>query len=354
MTFDVAIAGGGPAAAAAAFLLARAGRRVIIVERGDDRGDKPGESLAPAARPLLERLGVWEDLARDGHLPCHGNRSVWGSEQMDELPFVFSPYGHGWHLDRRRFEQRLNARACEAGALRVTGTSVTAIERAGDGWRLICRGEVTRVEAAFVIDATGRASRIARMLGARRIIDDPLVALVAFLQSDAAERDSYTLVEAVENGWWYTAPLPANRLAAMFISDPPAPSFEPAGHTLARIARHGYRLADPPRVVDARSARLEVFGGDGWLAIGDAAMSLDPLSSHGIAAALHSGMLGAEAVLGGDQRRYWNAMEAMWSGYSSMRRAFYAAEQRWPGSLFWSRAGASTQSRCSPVAAGSA
>lgn len=352
MTFDVAIAGGGPAAAAAAFLLARAGLRVVIIERGDDRGDKPGESLAPAARPLLQRLGVWDDLARDGHLPCHGNRSVWGSDHVDELPFVFSPYGHGWHLDRRRFEQRLNQRAGDAGALRVTRTSVTAIERAGDGWRLRCRGEVTQVEAAFVIDATGRASRIARMLGTRRIIDDPLVALVAFLQSDAVDRDSYTLVEAMENGWWYTAPLPANRLAAMFITDPPAPVFEPAGHTLARMERHGYRLADPPRVVDAGSARLEVFGGDGWLAIGDAAMSLDPLSSHGIAAALHGGMLGAEAVLGGDQRRYWDAMEAMWDGYTSMRCAFYAAERRWPASPFWSRragAGARNPRQSPPI-----
>jgi len=74
MRYDVAIAGGGPAAAAAALVLARAGARAIVIERGDDRGDKPGESLAPAAKPVLQRLGVWDDLARDGHLPCHGNR----------------------------------------------------------------------------------------------------------------------------------------------------------------------------------------------------------------------------------------------------------------------------------------
>ncbi|HEV7919802.1 MAG TPA: tryptophan 7-halogenase [Thermoanaerobaculia bacterium] len=340
MRFDVAIAGGGPAAAAAALLLARGGLRVVVLERGDDRGDKPGESLAPAARPLLERLGGWDGLAEDGHLPCHGNRSVWGSDGVDELPFISSPYGHGWHLDRRRFERRLNQLARDAGALRVTRTSVSAIERAGGRWRLRCPGALADVEADFVLDATGRASRIARMLGTRRIIDDPLVALVAFLESDAVDRDSYTLVEATENGWWYTAALPGNRLAAMVVTDPPAPSFVPAGHTLARIERHGYRLAAPPRVVDAGSARLRDFGGDGWLAIGDAAMSLDPLSSHGIATALHSGMLAAEAILGGERRRYLQAMEAMWDGYSSMRRAFYAAERRWPASPFWARRGA--------------
>jgi flavin-dependent dehydrogenase len=346
VTFDVAIAGGGPAAAAAALVLARSGRRVVILERGDDCGDKPGESLVPDARPLLERLGVWNDLARDSHRPCHGNRSVWGSDRVAEQSFIFSPYGHGWHLDRRRFEARLNDRACEAGALRVTRTSVTAIERTGGGWRLACRGELAQIEAAFVLDATGRASRIARLLGIRRMIDDPLVALVAFLESATVDRDSYTMVEATERGWWYTAALPANRLAVMLVTDPPAPAFMPVGHTRTRIERHGYRLADPPRVVDAGSARLEVVGGDGWLAIGDAAMSLDPLSSHGIAAALHGGMLGAEAILGGDSSRYVHAMEAAWRGYTTMRRDFYAAEGRWPASPFWShRAGAALLAR---------
>lgn len=346
MIADVAIAGGGPAAAAAALLLARGGLRVVVVERGDDRGDKPGESLAPAARPLLERLGVWEDLARDGHLPCHGNRSVWGSGQVGELPFLFSPYGNGWHLDRRRFERRLNERARDAGAARITGTSITGIEQAGGKWQLTCRGELAHVEAGFLLDATGRASRVARMIGTRRVVHDPLVALVAFLESDTADRDSYTLVEATEGGWWYTAALPGNRLAAMFVTDAPAPmSFAPAGHTLARIEQHGYRLTAPPRIVDAGSARLEALGGDGWLAIGDAAMSLDPLSSHGIAAALHGGMLAADAVLSADRRRYVAAMEGMWSGYASMRRAFYAAERRWPEAPFWSRR-SDRRSRC--------
>jgi flavin-dependent dehydrogenase len=332
MTYDVAIVGGGPAAAAAALLLARGGARTIVVERGDDRGDKPGESLAPAAKPLLERLGVWDDLARDGHLPCHGNRSVWGSDELDEMPFIFSPYGHGWHLDRRLFEKRLNDRACDAGAERITGTSVTALHRAGDRWRLSCG-----VEANFVIDATGRASRIACMLGARRIIDDPLVAVVAFLESDSPDRDSFTLVEAAEGGWWYTATLPSNRLAAMFVTDARTSTFAPPVHTRTRIDNHSYRFNAPPRTVDAGSARLDRFAGNGWMAIGDAALSLDPLSSHGIAAALHGGMLAADAILTGDASRYTGAMEAMWDGYVSMRRAYYASERRWAGSPFWTK-----------------
>lgn len=339
MRYDVAIAGGGPAAAAAALQLARAGARAIVIERGDDDGDKPGESLAPDAKPLLERLGIWDDLARDGHLPCHGNRSAWGSDRVDAQPFLFSPYGHGWHLDRRAFERRLNERAREAGATRVTGTSVTAVDRDAGTWRLTCRGALDEVEAAFLVDATGRASRMARLLGARRVIHHPLVAVVSFLEAEEGDRDSHTLVEAAEDGWWYTANLPANRLAAMFITDPPASdAFTPPPHTARRIASHGYRPTAPPRVVDAGSARLDHFAGDGWLAIGDAAVSFDPLSSHGIAAALHGGMLAAEAIVTGDARRYAAAIEGMWAGYVDMRRRFYAAEGRWVGERFWAGA----------------
>ncbi|HYR27837.1 MAG TPA: tryptophan 7-halogenase [Thermoanaerobaculia bacterium] len=339
MIWDVAIAGGGPAAAAAALQLARAGVRTIVVERGDDSGDKPGESLAPAAKPLLEQLGIADDLLRDGHLPCHGNRSVWGSDRVDELPFVFSPYGHGWHLDRRLFERRLNERACEAGALRVTDTSVLAVRRDADLWTLTCRGGLESVQARFLLDGTGRASRIARLLGAHRVIDDPLVALVAFYESPDGDHDSYTLVEAAEHGWWYSATLPSSRLAAMFITDPPARAFafDPPPHTCARIEGSGYRMTAPPRVVDAGSARLDCFAGEAWLAIGDAAVSLDPLSSHGLAAALHGGMLAAEAILTGDSRRYVAAMEGMWQGYATMRRRFYAEERRWAGAGFWAR-----------------
>ena len=107
MRTPVTIVGGGPAASAAALSLARRGIASTIIERGDDQGEKPGESLPPSARPLLESLGI----SPDDHLPSTGNRSSWGSDAVDDMPFLFSPYGNGWHLDRRRFEKELIARA---------------------------------------------------------------------------------------------------------------------------------------------------------------------------------------------------------------------------------------------------
>jgi flavin-dependent dehydrogenase len=325
MRVPVAIVGGGPAASAAALSLARRGIASTIIERGDDRGDKPGESLPSSARPLLQALGI----SPGDHLPSTGNRSVWGGDAIDDMPSIFSPYGNGWHLDRRRFERALAARAVAAGATRRSGTRVASIARNGKTWSLQLN-DGTAVDCAFLIDATGRASSLSRRLGARRVHHDRLIATVAFFER--GQCDASTLVEAAEDGWWYSAPLPDSRLAVMLVSDTPRP-WEPAPLTRTRIDEGGYSITAPPWRVDAGSARLDRAGGDGWLAIGDAAMSFDPISSHGLLTALSTGLAAGETSL----EDYAAFLDTTWRAYARMREACYASEQRWADAPFWRR-----------------
>jgi flavin-dependent dehydrogenase len=327
----VAIVGGGPAASAAALALARRGIGSVIVERGDDAGDKPGESLPPSARPLLDALGI----TLDDHLRSAGNRSAWGSDAVDEMPFIFSPYGEGWHLDRRRFERMLIERA---GVERRTKTRVTGFARQKRGWRLRLDDGAT-IESAFLIDATGRAAWLSRRLGATRVHHDRLIATVGFLGGGRCQ--SSTLIEAAEDGWWYSAALPDGRLAVMLVSDAARP-WNVAPLTRARIDEGGYAMAKPRRV-DAGSARLDRACGDGWLAVGDAATSLDPLSSHGLMTALATGLAAGETIaasIAGSARafdEYQAFVDTSWRAYARMRRACYAAEGRWADAPFWRR-----------------
>ena len=93
----------------------------------------------------------------------------------------------------------------------------------------------------------------------------------------------------------------------------------------------------------AGSGRLEPAAGDGWLAVGDAASTFDPLSGQGILKGLRGGTCAAYAIsdhLRGDAQalaKYRAYVEREFESYLDTRADFYALERRWPESPFWRR-----------------
>ncbi len=114
--FDVVIVGAGPAGTAAAITLRQRNLSVLILETAPGPRWRIGETLAPAARPLLQNLGVLADFEADGHLPSYGNLSAWGASRLSATDFIFNPYGHGWQLDRECFDRCLCQAAEKLGA----------------------------------------------------------------------------------------------------------------------------------------------------------------------------------------------------------------------------------------------
>jgi hypothetical protein len=164
-----------------------------------------------------------------------------------------------------------------------------------------------------------------------------------------------TVVEAVEAGWWYTAPVPDNGRVLAFLTDadlPEARIAHAAGHLIERTAaaREIHSILAEGEFVPlacgftaAHSAVLEPCGGPRWLAAGDAGMSFDPLSSQGLFHALFSGLAAAEAVhsyLAGDDKilhRYRQLMRSIEHAYRLGLDFCYASETRWPSAPFWRR-----------------
>ena len=324
-----------------------------------------GESLVPVARTLLAELGVWDRFQTDGHLPCYGNESLWGSATVHSTDFIRTPYGHGWHIDGVRFDQGLRAGAQAAGATVWTDTSLARLQRDGDrGWHVWLmrpHGKRQDVRARFVIDATGRSHRVARSLGIGRRYDDRLLAFQARFRPDPsqteADEDSLSFVEAVPCGWWYTARVPVGdgcQRCVVLFTDAGTPwvrtavtgdgflaLLETAPAIRSKLTDYGYRLAAGPVAVDARSSCLARLYGDAWLAIGDAAMAFDPLSSQGILTALYGGVKAANAVLAhltGDTdalANLENDLAGVYRHFQLNRKRYYELERRWPNSPFW-------------------
>jgi flavin-dependent dehydrogenase len=342
----VLIAGGGVAGCATALALLRRGcTSVTLVDPGPTPGPRVGETLPPDARRLLGLLGVGASFDQQGHAPCHGSTACWGSAERGFNDHFTHPQGHGWHLDRARFDAWLADQA--AGATWVRGARVVEVQREGSTWQVTSSAGHTWT-AAWLVDATGARSSLGRRLGAHRLEHDRLLYLAHTLAADPSQpRSGQTWLEATPDGWWYAAQLPSGDWTVALATDQARDFTRPETwlDALSQTLHLGPRLAHlrareaAPQVWAAPSSLLGPPAGPGWLAVGDAAASYDPICARGIHKALTDGLRAASALCGeGDGLAGYAAQTVLsYRAYLQERAWLYALEARWPEAPFWQR-----------------
>ena len=346
-SFDVLVAGAGVAGCAAALFLQKAGYRVCMLRHPVNERHKAGESLPPVANKLLKELGLWEKFKAQGHLPCYGNKSAWGSPQTQVHDFLSDVHGHGWHINRLDFEQMLLDEVLDKGIFVLNTTTLPEVIVQSPQWQL--RANETIVAAPFLMDAGGRNSRLSMLMGIKRNSRDKQLAICGFFEGISISTQ-FSFIEAVSQGWWYTAPLPGGRVVASLFT---LPGCYERKSTPEETLLH--RLQSNPQLqqmllhkkpmhtqfCNASSSVLEQMYAENYAAIGDAALTFDPISSHGMVMAMVSARDATAAYhkfREGDARaftEYDSLLQQTFTQYEQNRRQIYAAEKRWLGETYW-------------------
>jgi flavin-dependent dehydrogenase len=341
---DVLVIGAGPAGSATAAFLARQGFKVVVIDRAAFPRDKPcAEYLSPEAVRLLDRLGVVEQLEREGARPLAGTvvRGPNGS-QLHGLfararPAPARPTGLSvtrWVLD-----EHLVRSAREAGAtvfeqtalvsLLVEGQTVAGAAVQGPAGRQVVRARLT-------IGADGLRSMVARRLRLRAHGRLRRVALVAHISGvpglgESAEMhvgsDGYVGLNLVGDNLVNVAlviPADAARAASGRLTDFFFERLERFPAVQGRLDRAG--LASPVLATGPFAARSRRPVVDGAALVGDAAEFFDPFTGEGICTAMRGAELLAEHApaalrkpgavsaerLRGYSRARWQAFAGKW------------------------------------------
>jgi FADH2-dependent halogenase len=316
--YDVAIIGGGPAGSTAATLLARAGRRVIVLERDKFPRFHIGESLLPFSMKAFTRLGLHQKFLRAGFMEKFGGEMC-GACSDEGVKFYFEDgYGsqtdRSYQVTRAEFDKLLLDHSGECGAEVHEETAVESITFSPDDVALILRSKSSgpqEIRARYLIDASGRNSILANKFRLKKNYEH-LQKISIFAHYDGVERPDGrdgTLTRMVRgiDRWFWMIPLTAERMSIGVVLD--GAIFRNAKLSaedfLEQALREQPLIASRMQIAERVSPvstaadfsyRSSKLTGDRWLLAGDAAGFIDPVFSSGVFLAVLAGEQAADIL----------------------------------------------------------
>lgn len=284
---QVVVVGGGPAGAFAAERLARAGMHVTLVDE-KLAWEKPcGGGLTYKAYhqyPFLLENDTPKKMIRR---TCLSSPKA-GSAELDLTKplLIYSRYD---------LNSMLLNRASQAGA-RIEKTRVTGLARSSRGWRLqTAQGEIA---ADYCLVANGARNALPDV-GTEWSAGNKMVALGYYIPVDREQVD----IEFLPGLAGYIWVFPRNGHLSAGICAKGVASLVLRRRLEAYLADHGIPLKNATfygHVIPSLEKpewRSNRVAGDGWLAVGDAAGLVDPVTGEGLYYAMRSADLAAEAIL---------------------------------------------------------
>ena len=363
---SIAVIGGGISGCVAVLCLHQQGIETVWIKptgRPRNRLEWP-ESISWQG---LERLSNFIDLEtfiHDHGFPEHVQSSCWGSDQLvSRSKHRISRQSNNTQLVNKAALVESLTRKAESTSCELIQGRVEQIERKNKTWQLhINHHAVRSVNGLILAHGNGPSSRLPGL--AKAITTDILQChhwILSTNNTEAAHSNTGSLVEACPEGWWYAATLGPNTISLTSFQHPTTITADHGRaeylrnrlnntiHLKSWIQESQWRHFQRPRIFRLHCQCREQFSGGGsdasspfWFSVGDAAATLDPLSSFGSTNGIWSASKAAESIgsilnnLNSNASKHYNkAMHRLHHTTLLQRQQMYALEQRFKQHPFW-------------------
>lgn len=318
---DVLVIGGGPAGSTAATLLARRGWKVTLLEKARHPRFHIGESLLPMNLPILERLGVLEQVRAIGVHKLGADfplQDEAGTTQVFRFDRAIAPrFGYAFQVKREEFDKLLLDHAASNGVDVREETAVERIEFEEGRPRVAFARDREGRESAFrfryLVDASGRDTFLGNKLKLKQKSDRHQSAAIFSHFQGVRRREGQDAgnitVDRFSHGWFWLIPLRDDVMSVGAVCFPEylkqrrgrneeflMQTLESTPSVWQRM--EGARRVAPVHATGNYSYACSRMTGPGWVMAGDAYAFIDPVFSSGVYLAMNSAEHAAQVVDG--------------------------------------------------------
>jgi flavin-dependent dehydrogenase len=313
---QVVVIGAGPSGAIAATLLKRKGHDVLMIERQHFPRFSIGESLLSHCLDFVEEAGMLDAVNAAGFQMKNGAAFAWG-DQYSAFDFG-DTFSHGkpttFQVQRADFDKLLADQAALQGVEIRYGEAIVSADFTLVKPQLdVLRedGSQYRVEADFVLDASGYGRVLPRLLDLEAPSNFPVRQAVFThiedkIDSPTFEREKILITTHPTHRdiWFWTIPFSNGRCSVGVVAavehfegrmdnlDECLRGFIAETPSLAGVLNNAV-WDTPARTIGGYSANVKTLHGPGFALLGNAAEFLDPVFSSGVTIAMRSASMAA-------------------------------------------------------------